>query len=110
MSISSTKAFRIECTLHNDPRLLVGLSALAGRAALHAGFSEEEQLDVSARTWKACREVFSDPDLKGDPAAAIRVFLEFLGDRFEIKIDPQINGSPARVACAKLCKTLQPAI
>jgi len=110
MSISSTKSFRIECSLHHDPRLVAGLSALAARAALHAGLSEQEQLDVSAETWKACREVFSDPDLKSNPAAAIRVFLEFFGDRFEIKIDSEINGSPARVACAKLCKTLQPAV
>lgn len=113
MSIDSsdpTKAFCIECTLHNDSRLIAGLCALAERAALHVGLSEGERQEAAAGIFKGCQEVFSNPDLERNPAAVITVFLELVADRFEIKIQSDRNANPARIASAKFPKTLQPAL
>ena len=111
MSIDSsdpTKAFCIECTLHNDSRLIAGLCALAERAALQVGLSEDERQNVTAQTFKACQEVFSRPDLGRNPAALITVFVELVADRFEVKIQSDRNRNPARIASAKFRKALQP--
>jgi hypothetical protein len=87
MPIDSARTLWIECTLHNDPRLIMGLGALAGRAALHAGLSNQEQEDLSAAAAQACRETFSGLDLTKNPAAAIRVLVAHLADRIEVRVE-----------------------
>jgi hypothetical protein len=87
MPIDSATTLRIECTLHNDPRLILGLGALAGRAALHAGLSDQEQEDLSAAAEQACRETFSGLDPGKNPAAVIKVFVAHLADRIEVRVE-----------------------
>jgi hypothetical protein len=87
MPIDSATTLWIECTLHNDPRLIMGLGALAGRAALHAGLSDREQEDLSAAAAQACRETFSGLDLAKNPRAAIKVFVARLADRIEVRVE-----------------------
>jgi anti-sigma regulatory factor (Ser/Thr protein kinase) len=54
----SAPTIRIQCTLHNDPRLIVGASAIAAHVAQHGGLSERAQEDLAAAAIEACREVF----------------------------------------------------
>jgi anti-sigma regulatory factor (Ser/Thr protein kinase) len=49
---------RIQCTLHNDLRLIVGASAIAAHVAQHGGLSERAQEDLATAAIEACREVF----------------------------------------------------
>jgi hypothetical protein len=89
MPIDSAKTLWIECTLHNDPRLIIGLGALAGRAALHVGLSDQEQEDLSAAVVQACRDAFSSLDLTKNPAAAIKVVVAHLADRIEVRVESE---------------------
>jgi hypothetical protein len=75
--------------LHNDPRLIAALGAVAGRAAFHAGFSEEQQRDASAATVKACRDAFASRTANADAGAEAKVSLQLFEDRIELRVQSQ---------------------
>jgi anti-sigma regulatory factor (Ser/Thr protein kinase) len=102
MPIDSVKTFWIECTLHNDQRLITGLAAVIERVALHAGLSEREQQEISTAAVEACGETFARADARKEPASEIKVFIADFPDRIEIKVESA--DAPISARSAKMPK------
>jgi hypothetical protein len=80
-------SFHVECTLHDDPRLMVGITEIVGHAAERAGLSEKEQKDFKAAVVEACREAFLLAH-RGGTSATIKLAAADLPGRVEVTIEP----------------------
>lgn len=88
---------RIQCTLHNDPRLIVGASAIAAHVARQRGFSERAQEDLAAAAIEACREVFRFRPNRGSLPTAQLSAASF-PDRVEVTVESSASRSTVRPA------------
>lgn len=88
-----TDSARIECTLHNDPRLIAAVGAMVSHASQRTGLSDEARAALSAAAEDACRETFSlrslgnAPSNRDGPDMAIHVIVENFSDRVEVAIE-----------------------
>jgi len=77
---------QIQCTLHNDPRLIAGASAVAAHVAQHGGLSERAQEDLAAAAIEACREVFRLRPNRGSLLTAQLIAASF-PDHVEVRVE-----------------------
>ena len=78
---------RIASTLHNDRRLLAGVSAIVAHAARRAGLPEQAQAEFAAAAAEACREAFLSCESDGGSSCAIQLVVADLSDRIEVTIE-----------------------
>jgi hypothetical protein len=83
-----SRSLRIECTLHDDPRLMVGITEIVVHAAQHAGLSEQAQENLRAAVAEACREAFLLARDKVDMSATVKFVAADFPDRVEVTIEP----------------------
>jgi anti-sigma regulatory factor (Ser/Thr protein kinase) len=86
---------RIECTLHNDPRLIAGVAAMVAHVARRAGLSERAGEDVSTAAAEACREAFLRCNRQGAPSSPIKLAIADFSDRVEVTIESSGGALPA---------------
>ena len=82
----SAAAIQIQCTLHNDPRLIAGASAIAAHVGRHGGLSERAQEDLAAAAIEACREVFRLGPNRG-PLPSAQLAAASFPDRVKVSIE-----------------------
>ena len=87
MSIDPGRSGRIECTLHNDRRLIAGAAALAAHVARHAGLSERAQQDLDEAVTEACREAFQLSGGARRTGATIHLTVGSYPDRVEVAVE-----------------------
>lgn len=78
---------RLECTLHNDPRLIAGVAALVAHVARRAGFSERAENDFSTAAVEACQKTFLQLASQAGPPGSIALAVADFSDRVEITIE-----------------------
>jgi len=83
----TTDHIRTELTVHNDPRLMAGVSALVSHLALVAGLPVASQEGLAAAVVDACRETF--PLVNGEEGhdGALQMIVEDFPDRVEVTIE-----------------------
>jgi hypothetical protein len=81
-------SLRIQCTLHDDPRLMVGITEIVAHAAQHAGLSEQAQENLRAAVVEACRETFLLARDKADTSATLKFAAADFPDRVGVTIEP----------------------
>jgi hypothetical protein len=79
--------FRVECTLHDDSRLMVGITEIVGHAAERVGLSEKEQKDFKAAVVEACREAFLLAHRTEGTSATIKLAAADLPNLVEVTIE-----------------------
>ena len=84
--VMATDLARVECTLHNDPRLIEAVVAVVLHSAQRAGFSKQTQEGLAATVSTIYREAFKQI---GHPTAAPRMKLvvEAFRDRLEVTVE-----------------------
>jgi hypothetical protein len=116
----SAAAIQIQCTFHNDPRLIAGASAIAAHVGGHGGLSERAREDLAAAAIEACREVFRLGPNRG-PLPAAKLVAESFPDRVKVSVElsPTARGAvrpepaarrPAKSATAKKVKAFATAL
>ncbi len=92
MSTNSDRALRIQCTLHCDPRLISGATAIVTHVALQAGLAENEQTELTSAALAACRHVSGSPHNGIDPPREIQIDAAAFPDRVEVAVEFSGNG------------------
>jgi hypothetical protein len=116
----SAPAIQIQCTLHNDPRLIAGASAIAAHVGHHGGLSERAQEDLAAAAMEACREVFRLGPNRG-PLPTAKLVAESFPDRVKVSVELPLAPQgmvrpaprakrPAKSATAKKAKAFASAL
>jgi hypothetical protein len=82
----------VECTLHNDPRLLPGIGAVVMHAVRLAGLPEQDQDRVAALLTGVCEKALRGRD---DTAGEIKVSAGDYSDRVEVKVESLMGSSAA---------------
>jgi anti-sigma regulatory factor (Ser/Thr protein kinase) len=91
-----SRNLRIECTLHDDPRLMVGVREIIRHAAECAGLSEQQQKDFEGAVFEACRESFLLVHGKQVRSPTIKLAAADFPDRLEITIDAGASEESAK--------------
>ncbi|MGA3294722.1 MAG: hypothetical protein ABSE45_12165 [Candidatus Acidiferrales bacterium] len=85
---------RIACTLTNDPRLIVGASAIPAHVARQAGLSEKMQEDLASAAVEACRETFGLGRASRNSPSAAQLTAASFPDRVEVTIELSVAPRP----------------
>jgi anti-sigma regulatory factor (Ser/Thr protein kinase) len=93
----TARTSRIECTLDNDPRLIVSMGAVLAHAARRAGLPETTQEEIAAAVVEASRETPIPANGKGSSASTTRLVLEEFSDRVEVTIESSAGARPEEI-------------
>jgi anti-sigma regulatory factor (Ser/Thr protein kinase) len=85
---------RIECTLDNDPRLIVSIGAVLAHSARRAGLPESAQEEIATAAVEASREMLISANGNGSSASTIRLVVEEFSDRVEVTIESPAGARP----------------
>jgi anti-sigma regulatory factor (Ser/Thr protein kinase) len=91
---STARTSRVDCTLDNDPRLIVSIGAVLAHAARRAGLSETAQEEIAAAAVEASREMLLPSNGQGSAASTTRLAVEEFADRVEVTIESSAGAKP----------------
>jgi hypothetical protein len=87
MTTTESPISRIACILTNDPRLIIGASAIPAHVAKQAGFPEKTQKELAAAAIEACQEAFRMVGAKSDLQPSAELSAASFPDRLEISVE-----------------------
>jgi anti-sigma regulatory factor (Ser/Thr protein kinase) len=82
----------VECTLHNDPRLLSGIGAVIAHAVRLAGIPDQDQDRIASALAEACEKALRGASGSEAAAGEIKVSAADYPDRVEVKVDSLTRG------------------
>src|SRR6202046_20474 len=91
----STDPSRTELTLHDDPRLIAGVTAIVSFASPRCGLSCGAQEGLAAAAAEACRETFPLVNSNGSKDGALKVIVSDFPDRVEVAIEHSGESLPS---------------
>lgn len=85
----------VHCALHNDPRLIPGVAAIAEHVAQRAGLSERAQGNVAAAAVEACCDMFLLARGNTSAEPVIQISAADFPDRVEVTLEFSAAPMPA---------------
>jgi len=83
----TTDHIRTELTIHNDARLIAGVSAIVSHLAQVAGLPVESQEGLAAAVVDACHDTFPLVNGEDEHNGALQMVVEDFPDRVEVTIE-----------------------
>jgi hypothetical protein len=106
--LPGTSPVQIVCTLHNDPRLLIGAGLIAAHAAKHAGFPESVQENLRKATIETCGELFTSGSEKPKAPATVKLLVARFHDRVVVTLELSAAAKETAAGAKRTAKAASP--